>query len=134
MIAKPVSYWPEPFAAKIVLVIQRITVAVIKLIIFKQNLLAKSITMYPSLITVILLLNLSGETAQPETGANFEPLAQSFYPAADDDRPELFLPEEGDSDPSNFEPVQGDSDPDNFESPDLDELALPTRSSDRAQA
>jgi len=82
----------------------------------------------------LLLTSLSVATAQSEPGDPIGPLAQSFYPAEDDDRPELFLPKPGDSDASNFEPVDGDSDPDNFESPDLDELALPARSPDRARA
>jgi hypothetical protein len=75
----------------------------------------------------LLLLSLSEATAQYESGDSIEILAQSLYPAEDDDRPELFLPKAGDSDPSNFEPVDGDSNPDNFESPDLDELALVCR-------
>ncbi|MCG6891372.1 MAG: hypothetical protein LJE92_17470 [Gammaproteobacteria bacterium] len=80
----------------------------------------------PAMLPVaLLLLSLSEASAQSEPGSPIGPLAQSFYPAEDDDRPELFLPEDGDSDPSNFEPVDGDSDADNFESPDLDELALP---------
>jgi hypothetical protein len=90
--------------------------------------------MYALLPTALLLLSLSAAAAQSEPGAPIGPLAQNFYPAEDDDRPELFLPEDGDSDPSNFEPVDGDSDPDNFESPDLDELALPGRSPGRARA
>jgi len=102
--------------------------------------------MYPSLIAVILLLSLSPAAAQSEPGDTIGPLAQSFFPAEDDDRPELFLPAErdsdpsnfepeaGDSDPANFEPEDGDSDPDNFESPDLDELSLPGRLLGRAQA
>jgi len=82
----------------------------------------------------ILLMSLSAATAQSAPGDRIGPLAQSFYPAEDDDRPELFLPTPGDSDPSNFEPVDGDSDADNFESPDLDELALPARFPGRARA
>jgi len=84
--------------------------------------------------TALLLMSLSVTTVQAEPADPIGPLAQSFYPAEDDDRPELFLPEDGDSDPSNFEPVDGDSNPDNYESPDLDELALPARSPGRAQA
>ena len=88
---------------------------------------------------VFLLSSLSQAPVGSATGDSIGPLAQSFFPAEDDDRPELFLPEEGDSDPANFapeegdsdpanfEPADGDSDPDNFESPDLDELALPAR-------
>jgi len=83
--------------------------------------------MYRLLPAVFLLLCLSEASAQAGPGVPIGPLAQSFYPAEDDDRPELFLPEADDSDPSNFEPVDGDSDPDNFESPDLDELVLPAR-------
>lgn len=90
--------------------------------------------MHALLSAALLLMSLSMTTAQAEPGYPLGPLAQSFYPAEDDDRPELFLPEPGDSDASNFEPVDGDSDPDNFESPDLDELALPARSPGRAQA
>ena len=99
----------------------------------------------------ILLLSLSPAAVHAETGVTIGPLAQSFFPDDDDDRPELFLPEEGDSDASNFRPREGDSDPsnflpregdsdpsnfepsfrdsdaDNFESPDLDELSQPTR-------
>lgn len=90
--------------------------------------------MHALLSAALLLMSLSMATAQAEPGDPLGPLAQSFYPAEDDDRPELFLPEPGDSDASNFEPVDGDSDPDNFESPDLDELALPARSPGRAQA
>ena len=77
---------------------------------------------------------LSGPGAQIEPVDSVGPLAQNFYPAEDDDRPELFLPEEGDSDPSNFEPVDGDSNPDNYERPDLDELALPARSTGGVRA
>ena len=92
--------------------------------------------MSPLLATVILLTGLSQAVVQPDPNEPIGPLAQSFFPAEDDDRPELFLPEAGDndpanfepeagdSDPANFEPEEGDSDPDNFESPDLDELAL----------
>ncbi len=83
---------------------------------------------------LLLLFSLSDAAAQTEPGAPIGPLAQSFYPAEDDDRPELFLPAPGDSDASNFEPVDGDSDPDNFASPDLDELALPARFPGRARA
>jgi len=90
--------------------------------------------MNPLLPVALLLFSLSDATAQSEPADAIGPLAQSFYPAEDDDRPELFLPKAGDSDPSNFEPVDGDSNPDNFESPDLDELALPARSPARARA
>lgn len=90
--------------------------------------------MYTLLPAAALLFTLSGDNAHIEPVGSIEPLAQSFYPADDDDRPELFLPKEGDSDPSNFEPVNGDSNPDNFESPDLDELALPARSSSGVRA
>jgi len=90
--------------------------------------------MFSLLSPALLLLSLSAATAHSAPGAPIGPLAQGFYPAEDDDRPELFLPEAGDSDASNFEPVNGDSDPDNFESPNLDELALPDRSPGRAQA
>ena len=90
--------------------------------------------MYALLPVALLLMSLTVPTAQAEPGAPVEALAQSFYPAEDDDRPELFLPKPGDSDASNFAPVEGDSDPDNFESPDLDELALPGHSFGRAQA
>ena len=90
--------------------------------------------MYASLSAALLLMSLSMTTAQAEPRDPLGPLAQSFYPAEDDDRPELFLPKPGDSDASNFEPVEGDSDPDNFESPDLDELSLPARSPGRAWA
>ena len=101
--------------------------------------------MHQLLPAAILLLNLS-PAADPDPGVSIAPLAQSFFPAEDDDRPELFLPDEGDSDPSNFEPEEGDSnpanflpedgdsDPDNFESPDLDELAEPARPASRARA
>lgn len=82
----------------------------------------------------LLLMGLSVSTTQAEPGDPIGPLAQSFYPVEDDDRPELFLPEPGDSDASNFAPVDGDSDPDNFESPDLDELVLPVRSPGQARA
>lgn len=100
--------------------------------------------MHTFIPAIILLLSLSPAAAQSKSDVTIGPLAQSFYPAEDDDRPKLFLPiegdsdssnfepREGDSDPSNFEPVNGDSNPDNFESPDLDELALPTRTSGRA--
>ena len=93
--------------------------------------------MNPFFAAAVLLSSLSQAAVLPEPADSTGPLAQSFFPAEDDDRPELFLPEagdsdpsnfypeEGDSDPENFEPVDGDSDPDNFESPDLDELALP---------
>ena len=91
-------------------------------------------TMYTLLPAAALLFTLSGANAQTEPVDSIEPLAQSFYPAEDDDRPELFLPKEGDSDASNFEPVDGDSNPDNFESPDLDELALPARSAGGVRA
>jgi hypothetical protein len=90
--------------------------------------------MYRLLTAAILLSSLPQAGVQLEPAAPLEPMAQSFYPPEDDDRPELFLPEEGDSDPSNFEPVDGDSDPDNFESPDLDELSLPAPSPARALA
>ena len=82
-----------------------------------------------------LLLILSQAAVLPGPVDPVGPLAQSFFPDEDDDRPELFLPEEGDSDPSNFYPEEGDSDPSNFypeegdsdpanfASPDLDELA-----------
>jgi hypothetical protein len=90
--------------------------------------------MYTLLPTVLLLFSLSDASTQSEPGAPIGPLAQSFYPAEDDGRPELFLPTPGDSDASNFEPVDGDSNPDNFESPDLDELALPACSPARARA
>jgi len=90
--------------------------------------------MYALLPAALLMLSLSVAADQPATDAPVGPLAQGFYPAEDDDRPELFLPEAGDSDPSNFEPVDGDSDPDNFDSPDLDELALPARPPARARA
>ncbi len=82
----------------------------------------------------LLLLSLSVANAQAEPAGPIGPLAQSFYPAEDDDRPELFLPTPGDSDASNFLPEEGDSNPDNFESPDLDELAQPARPSARARA
>ena len=93
--------------------------------------------MYKLIPAAILLLSLLPAAAHSEPGVSVAPLAQSFFPAKDDDRPELFLPAEGDSDPSNFEPREGDSDPsnfrpvdgdsnpDNFESPDLDELSQP---------
>lgn len=99
--------------------------------------------MYPLIPAALLLLGLAAPAAQSDPDVTIGPLAQSFFPAEDDDRPELFLPVDGDSDPSNFEPREGDSDPsnfvpvdgdsnpDNFESPDLDELALPTRTSGR---
>jgi hypothetical protein len=90
--------------------------------------------MYALLPAAFLLMSLSVSTVQAEPGAPIGPLAQNFYPAEDDDRPELFLPEPGDSDASNFEPVDGDSDSDSFESPDLDELSLPARPLGRAQA
>ena len=90
--------------------------------------------MYALLPAALLLMSLSVSTAQAEPGAPIGPLAQSFYPAEDDDRPDLFLPEPGDSDASNFEPTEGDSDPDNFENSALDEPALPARSPARAQA
>ena len=102
--------------------------------------------MNPLLPAVVLLLSLPQAAVLSKPADSIGPLAQSFFPAEDDDRPELFLPEEGDSDPSNFypeegdsdsenfEPVDGDSDPDNFESPDLDELALHARSPARARA
>lgn len=82
----------------------------------------------------ILLLGLSPAAAAADTPAPAQQLAQSFYPAEDDDRPELFLPEEGDSDPENFEPEDGDSNADNFESPDLDDLALPGGAGESASA
>ena len=102
--------------------------------------------MYTLLPAAALLLSLSLFEAQPETEVPIGPLAQSFFPDEDDDRPELFLPveddsdssnfepEEGDSDPANFVPADGDSDPDNFESPDLDELALPALFPERGRA
>jgi len=90
--------------------------------------------MYPLLPVALLLFSLSDATAKFEPDDPIGPLAQSFYPAEDDDRPELFLPEAGDSDASNFEPEDGDSDTDNFESPDLDELALSARSPGWARA
>ncbi len=102
--------------------------------------------MYTLLPAAALLLGLSVVEAHAEPDVPIGPLAQSFFPDEDDDRPELFLPaeddsdssnfepEEGDSDPANFEPADGDSNPDNFESPDLDELALPASSPERAQA
>jgi hypothetical protein len=90
--------------------------------------------MFALLPAALLLMSLSAVTTQYGPVAPIGPLAQSFYPAEDDDRPELFLPKPGDSDASNFEPVEGDSDPDNFESPDLDELSLPARSPGRAWA
>ena len=90
--------------------------------------------MYTLLPAAALAFTLSGPGAQIEPVDSVGPLAQNFYPAEDDDRPELFLPEEGDSDPSNFEPVDGDSNPDNYESPDLDELALPARSTGGVRA
>jgi hypothetical protein len=90
--------------------------------------------MYTLLPAAALLFTMSGASVQIEPVDPIGPLAQSFYPAEDDDRPELFLPKAGDSDPSNFEPVDGDSDTDNYESPDLDELALPAQSFGRAQA
>ena len=102
--------------------------------------------MHPLIPAALLLLSLSPVTAYSETGLTIGPLAQSFFPDEDDDRPELFLPEEGDSDPANFlpregdsdpanfAPREGDSDPDNFDSPDLDELAIPARTPDRARA
>ena len=102
--------------------------------------------MQPLIPAAILLISLSPVAAQAESGVTLGPLAQSFFPEANDDRPELFLPREGDSDPSNFEPSEGDSDPsnfepaggdsnpDNFESPDLDELAQTWRSCERALA
>jgi hypothetical protein len=88
----------------------------------------------PAILSTALLLTLALSTAQAETGGPIGPLAQSFYPAEDDDRPELFLPEPGDSDASNFEPTEGDSDPDNFDSSDLYEPSLPARAPGRAQA
>ena len=97
--------------------------------------------MYSLLTAVILLTHLPQSAIEPPSAHPVVPLAQSFYPAEDDDRPELFLPTEGDSDPSNFEPVEGDSDPDNFysdpedfESPDLDELSRPVGHAGRAFA
>ena len=72
----------------------------------------------------LLLPSLFAVPAQSEPVTPAGTLAQSFYPADDDDRPELFLPEEGDSDPENFYPEEGDSNADNYQSPDLDELAL----------
>ena len=81
--------------------------------------------MYQIPPAALLLIGLSQAVAQTVPADQVGPLAQGFYPAEDDDRPELFLPEEGDSDPSNFEPVDGDSDPDNFDTPDPDDLALP---------
>ena len=90
--------------------------------------------MNPLRPAAILLLGLSPAAVQSEPGETIAPLAQSFYPAEDDDRPELFLPEEGDSDPENFEPEEGDSNADNFETPDLDELALPARRSGTTRA
>jgi len=90
--------------------------------------------MYPLLPVALPLFSLSDATAQFEPADPIGPLAQSFYPAEDDDRPELFLPEAGDSDASNFEPKEGDNDPDTFESPDLDELALPALSPGRTRA
>lgn len=102
--------------------------------------------MFKLLPAATLLLSLSLVEAQSDPGVPIGPLAQSFFPAEDDDRPELFLPaqgdsdssnfepEDGDSDPANFEPVNGDSDPDNFDSPDLDELALPAGTPGRAFA
>ena len=90
--------------------------------------------MYASLSAALLLMSLSMTTAQAEPRDPLGPLAQSFYPAEDDDRPELFLPEPGDSDASNFEPTQGDSDPDNFDSSDLYEPSLPVLTPGRAQA
>lgn len=104
--------------------------------------------MYRFPAAAVLLLSLSQAVAQGPGGFAAGALAQGFFPAEDDDRPELFLPDEGDSDPSNFLPREGDSDPanflpregdsdpsnflpregdsdpDNFDSPDLDELAL----------
>ena len=91
--------------------------------------------MYQPLFAAILAFSLGQTDPRPVPGDSIEPLAQSFFPAEDDDRPELFLPEEGDAEPSNFYPEPGDSDPenfypeesdsdpDNFASPDLDELA-----------
>ena len=52
----------------------------------------------PAILSTALLLTLALSTAQAETVGPIGPLAQSFYPAEDDDRPELFLPEPGDSD------------------------------------
>ena len=88
----------------------------------------------PAILSTALLLTLALSTAQAETVGPISPLAQSFYPAEDDDRPELFLPEPGDSDASNFEPTEGDSDPDNFDSSDLYEPSLPVLTPGRAQA
>ena len=114
--------------------------------------------MYQLPTAALLLFSLSQAAAQSAPGEPIGPLAQSFFPAEDDDRPELFLreegdsdpanfypepgdsdpanfePEEGDSDPENFAPEAGDSDPDNFDSPDLDELALPARPAGRLRA
>ena len=102
--------------------------------------------MRPIIPAAILLLSLSPIVAQAETEDTIGPLAQSFYPNEDDDRPALFLPREGDSDPANFQPKAGDSDPanfepedgdsnsENFESPDLDELAGPTSPIERVAA
>ena len=102
--------------------------------------------MYIMFPAAALLLSLTLVEAQSEPDVSIGPLAQSFFPDEDDDRPELFLPVEGDSDSSNFEPREGDSDPDNFEpvdgdsnpdkfeSPDLDELALPAPSRELARA
>lgn len=90
--------------------------------------------MYRMLTAAILLASLAPAAAQLEPSDPIGPLAQSFYPDEDDDRPELFLPAEGDSDPANFEPVDGDSDPDNFESPDLDDLSSPVRAAGRGLA
>ena len=102
--------------------------------------------MRPMIPTALLLLSLAPIAAHAETDEPIGPLAQSFYPSEDDDRPALFLPQEGDSDPANFQPQAGDSDPanfepedgdsnsDNFESPDLDELAAPTAPGERATA
>lgn len=102
--------------------------------------------MYKLLPAATLMLSLFLVEAKAEPDVPIGPLAQSFFPAEDDDRPELFLPlegdsdssnfepEDGDSDPANFEPADGDSDPDNFDSPDLDELALPVGTPGRALA
>ena len=67
--------------------------------------------MHPLLPAAVLLLSLPQAAVLSEPADSIGPLAQSFFPAEDDDRPELFLPDEGDSDPSNFYPEEGDSDP-----------------------
>jgi len=45
--------------------------------------------MHALLSAALLLMSLSMTTAQAEPGDPLGPLAQSFYPAEDDDRPEF---------------------------------------------